>query len=498
MATKAGVDTAPGNQQLWLAAVLAVALLIRLAGLNADSFSMDEVTDLLIARLPLRQIVGLPDGFPPLYHILLKGWLAVWQTPLAARWLSALLGVVTVYAVYRLALATVGRRAALVASMLVAISPLHVWFAQESRAYALAIPLAAVTLWLFQHAYSTNTLRDWLVYTLIALAAVCTHYFLAIIIALQALWLLPRVARGGHDYRPALTAYASLLLSGVPVLLLLRSDLAFQSGSGDGSIGLGAPLYALYVYLLGFATGPSLRDLHGLSLREAAAGFLPWIIMVAVCLLPLSIFWLRQVRLGVNELGYLLLMWLGPIAVTVIFSALFHLKFKVSYVAWGSIPMLVMLGEAIAAAWNRWSTRLGVAGYLCLASISLGNRHLANRYRNEDLRSLANYLQTHSSPNAPVYVLVKYMTEPVVFYLGDNWSVRPFPDGPAALNTLAELGRGAPGSRAWLVYTRPFHGDPGGELHARIVSDDRIRLSARFPGVDLYRLDIPQKGRVGS
>jgi 4-amino-4-deoxy-L-arabinose transferase-like glycosyltransferase len=455
---------------------------------------MDEVTDLNIAQLPFRQIAVLADGFPPLYHLLLKGWLMLWGTPLAARWLSAILGMLTVYAVYRLALDTLGGPAAIAATMLTAISPIHVWFAQESRAYALALPLAGLVLWRFHKAYTANTTRDWLIYAGVALAAVCTHYFLAIVLVLQALWLL-RWLRG-RQYRSGgyLVAYGILALSALPVLMLLRADLAYQSGTGEGRIGLGPLLYTLYVSLLGFSTGPSLRELHELGLREAAVGFLPWIAALAVCLLPAVILWLRRSFPRNEALGYLLVMGVGPIAVTAAVSMLFALKYKVSYVSWASIPLLIILGDAVAKSWDRRSARLGAVGLLTLACLSLGNRHLIDRYRNEDVRSLARYLKAHSSKMAPVFVLVGYMVEPLIFYLGPEWSVKALAGGPAALGTIADLSNSEAPSQAWIVYTRAFHGDPGRTIQARLTSIDRIQLSATFPGLALYHL-TPKKQR---
>jgi 4-amino-4-deoxy-L-arabinose transferase-like glycosyltransferase len=336
-----------------LIAVLAVALAVRLAGLNFESFSMDEVTELQTTRLLAQQIVLLADGFPPLYHLILKGWLMVWETPLAARWLSALLGLVTVYAVYRLALETAGRPAAIAASLLTAISPLHVWFAQESRAYSLALPLAALALWRFRQAYTSNTWRDWLIYAAVGLAAVCTHYFLAILLALQAVWFMPTLVRPGCDRRPAATVYALLALLSLPLLRVLAPDLAYQSGTSEGAAGLGALLYTPYAFLLGFSTGPSVRELHETELREAAFAFLPWIAALAICLLPLGISWQRRSHPSSEGVGYLLLMCLGPVVVTLVLSHVFDLKYKMSYVSWASIPLLVLLGHAIASGWNQ-------------------------------------------------------------------------------------------------------------------------------------------------
>ena len=487
-------NTGEGNGQVPLLGALSLALAIRLAGLNFQSFSMDEVTDLEIARLPVEQIAFLADGFPPLYHLLLKGWLMVWGTPLAARWLSVLLGLVTVYAVYQLAIGIAGRPTAVAASVLTAISPLHVWFAQESRAYALALPLAAVAHWRFREAHTTNTWRNWLSYGGVALAAVCTHYFLAIVIALQALWLLPRLIRRTQDRLQGVAVYGLLAVATLPVLFLLRPDLTYQSGTGDGRVGLDALLYSFYAFLLGFATGPSVRELHDMDLRQAARGFLPWIIALAVCLLPLCIQWLRRPRPTGEATRYLLLAGLGPLVVTVAAAASFDLKYKVSYVSWASIPLLVLLGDVFVRAWGtRWG-RLHVAGYFALAFIALGSRHLVYRHWNEDVRSLATYLEAHSSRETPVFVVAGYMADPLAFYLGASWSVEALPKAPAALGSVVELTSGNAPAPAWIVYARPFDGDPTGEIRSSLNSGRVSHLTATFPGIELYQIKSADKG----
>jgi Dolichyl-phosphate-mannose-protein mannosyltransferase len=481
-----------------LLAVLTLATAIRLAGLNFESFSMDEVTELQISRLPPAQILLFPDGFPPLYHFFLKGWLMVWGTPLAARWLSAVLGLITVYAVYRLALATAGRTAAIAAGLLTAISPLHVWFAQESRAYGLALPLAALALWRFHQAYTRNTWRNWTIYAVVALAAVCTHYFLAILVGLQALWLLPWLIRQGRDRRPALAAYALLLLAALPLMRLLAPDLTYQSGTGEGKVGLGALFYAPYAFLLGFSSGPSLRELHDTELRRAIIGSLPGIAALALFLVPLGISWLRRSRSSAESVGYLLLMFLGPPAVTLILSNMFDLKYKASYVSWASIPLLILLGHAVASGWDRWWIRIATAGYACLALVALGNRHLVDRYRTEDVRAVAAYIQAHSPPETPVFVVVRYMAEPLRFYLNAQWTVKGLPIEPNNVQSITDLIDRPATGKAWFVYTRSFHGDPTGEIRTRLTSSGTAHLAARFAGVDLYSLQPAEKDRPRS
>ena len=81
-----------------LLAILAIAALLRLAQLNVQSLSMDEVKDLATARGGWATIQNAENRFPPLYHTLLWGWLQVVPVDLEGRGFSALCGVLTVFA----------------------------------------------------------------------------------------------------------------------------------------------------------------------------------------------------------------------------------------------------------------------------------------------------------------------------------------------------------------------------------------------------------------
>jgi hypothetical protein len=260
---------------------------------------------------------------------------------------------------------------------------------------------------------------------------------------------------------------------------------------------MGPLLYAPYAFLLGFSTGPSLRELHEMELRQAAIAFLPGIAALALCLVPLGVAWLRRPRPGSKGIGYLLLTLIAPLAITAIVSNRFDLNYKVSYVSWASISLLILLGQTIAGAWRRWSTRIATAGYACLALFALGNRHLVERYRTEDVKATAAYIQSHSPPGTPVFVVAHYMADPLAFYLDAQWTVTGLPTKADAFHSVTDL-IDHPATPAWFVYTRPFHGDRTGEIRTRLTSSKTTHLAARFAGVDLYRLQPAEKDRVRS
>ncbi len=127
----------------WLAAL---ALMLRLPRLF-DPLWYDETFTAYVARLPYGQVGNAMlqgDVHPPLWSSL--EWLAkfaVGQSEAALRLPALAFGVLAVLLSYRLVLALgLGRRAALLTGLLVAVLPAHLYFSSEARAYTLLTCLA--------------------------------------------------------------------------------------------------------------------------------------------------------------------------------------------------------------------------------------------------------------------------------------------------------------------------------------------------------------------
>lgn len=136
----------------WSTLALIVALLlsayaVRVADLGADSIWHDEAWSIRAFRAPF---ATPDDNTPHLYYIgghLLQR-IGAGESPFALRYVSVLLGVLTVALTYRVGVAWMGRGAAGLAAGLAAFSPLLWAYSQEVRAYV-AVPLIALgVLWL--------------------------------------------------------------------------------------------------------------------------------------------------------------------------------------------------------------------------------------------------------------------------------------------------------------------------------------------------------------
>lgn len=138
-----------------IAAVAAVVLLgglLRLWRFDALSLWLDEGFTVRFSRLPWVEVLGLQgqyDPHPPLYYALVKLVAVVVPDVQAGRLLSVLTGTATIAVLYLIVARLMRPAAGLIAALLLALSPLHLWYSQEARQYApmtLAIALAYLAL----------------------------------------------------------------------------------------------------------------------------------------------------------------------------------------------------------------------------------------------------------------------------------------------------------------------------------------------------------------
>jgi 4-amino-4-deoxy-L-arabinose transferase-like glycosyltransferase len=133
-----------------MAGAVLLAALLRFWAIDAKTIWLDEAFSIWVADLSLPELlrfVASVDHHPPLYYLLQHGWqVALGDSAFAVRSLPALLGVATVPLLYAAGRRLMDGTTALVAALLLAVSPFHVRYGQEARMYALMTLLAAAAL----------------------------------------------------------------------------------------------------------------------------------------------------------------------------------------------------------------------------------------------------------------------------------------------------------------------------------------------------------------
>ncbi len=219
-----------------LAGVLALAFVLRMIALDGPALRGDEAHTVLGWAGSLSKVIetmATVDPHPPLAYAVFNVWLAVsGNSELAARYLSALAGLVAVAAVYAMGRRVLGLWGGLLAALLMALNPFQVWHSQDARNYALWTAASALAVWLMLRAVNQDRRRDWAAYIVVAAAAAYIFYLELALLAFQNVYVLVTRWRARALLRRWFTAQALVALILAPWYLMPR--LGGYTGTAGG------------------------------------------------------------------------------------------------------------------------------------------------------------------------------------------------------------------------------------------------------------------------
>ncbi len=317
-------------QRFHLGILLTVLLAfgLRLYAIDRQDIWGDEAFSIWLSGQALPEVVaGGSDTHPPLYPSLLYFWLRfAGSIPLATRFLSVLTGTLLVPVVYLLGCYAfppsrspssgtgqdkpkLGKNLKVggLAALLVAVSPILVYYSQETRMYGLATLLAAASIyWAVRLINEPNSRVAWLAYYVTTLAAVYTHYYaffvvLAENLTLIAFWLQRRQRRNLIHW---IVAQGCVILAYLPWILVQISFLSGKASTRFNEWGLSTALRIAGETFSAFGTGLAVPPMatvlvSSLFLIAVAAGLMAllrrslpqsWLI-AAYFFLPLFLAW---------------------------------------------------------------------------------------------------------------------------------------------------------------------------------------------------------------
>ncbi len=140
--------------------ILAGAAALRFVLLDTRELFRDEAASWLLARSAWGEMItrSASEPYAPLYAFLLKAWIGMLgDAPASLRALSAVAGVASVGVTWAWTRQAIGPRAAALAALLVALSPLAIANAREARMYALESLFAVLAWWLIWRLLTSRT-----------------------------------------------------------------------------------------------------------------------------------------------------------------------------------------------------------------------------------------------------------------------------------------------------------------------------------------------------
>jgi 4-amino-4-deoxy-L-arabinose transferase-like glycosyltransferase len=423
-----------------VAAIFLVALAVRLANLTYHSLWFDEVMSTFWAAKPAGEIwrVGLAltqDKHPPLYYLLLHGWTALFGPGDAAvRSLGALLGALAVLPVYGIGARLAGRRAGLLAALLLALNPFLVWYSQEARMFMPATTFAlwgilGIGYWVLESRCPIpdtqylipNTFWSLLLAILGFTAALYTYLFSALLLPVAGAWLLlgwwlnRRVAGAGRRFW---LGAVSLAVVGLLFLPLARSAWLVSGGEsapGRAFEGMGSALWRLLqVYTVGWPRWPE-RTMAWVAAFAATLAVVGlggyWVLSIRYCRrrypIPSPQYPIHTQHPGLYLGTWLLLPLLaGGLLLgrdRTIFAETRYFIFLV--------PALCLAwGWALAWLWTRWRPAGGIGLALVLGvTLAALPADWTPQNRREAWREAAAFVEAHAGPNDAVLIQADYV-----------------------------------------------------------------------------------------
>lgn len=176
-----------------LAATLLAAAFLRFWQLGGAGLWRPEGGSWVFSRHPAWELLArnVDHGNPPGYYLLLAGWVRLFgDSEAAVRGLSAVLGTLSVLLIFLLGRELMGRRVGQTAALLLALSPLHVYYSRNARPYALVMLLGLLSAWLLVRALRSGSRGCWAGAAAAAALAFYAHFSGALVPAFEGTYLL--------------------------------------------------------------------------------------------------------------------------------------------------------------------------------------------------------------------------------------------------------------------------------------------------------------------
>jgi uncharacterized membrane protein len=172
----------------------------------------------------LASVTPTGEFSPPLFYYIEHFMLVFGRSEFILRFVPALLGILTIPVFYYIGKEFADENLGIVMAALLTVSPFHVYYSQEARAYTTMLFLFALAFYFLLVSMRTNKAYSWILFGFFSGLTIWTHYYAYIPIALLVAFVLIRGilrARAGSS-RPLLFAlsFVTVLIIVLPLLPL--------------------------------------------------------------------------------------------------------------------------------------------------------------------------------------------------------------------------------------------------------------------------------------
>ncbi|MBU0492727.1 MAG: glycosyltransferase family 39 protein [Chloroflexi bacterium] len=475
--------------RLLLLLVILLALALRAGGLGAWSVTHDDAYGLWVATQPLSDVLPaiVRDVHPPLYYLLLHGWLALGpHSDMWARLPSVLAGAALVPVMYALGRWLWDRRTGLAAALLATLSSLAVAQAREARMYPLVVLLLALAAYALLRATRERRARWWVAYVILAVLALYAHYYAALVLIAFAFYVLRITWSRSRNTLYALGSTLAITIFLMPWLPALLDQIGrVRAGfwippPSLAAVGRVAQTLAFYAV----TPRPATATPADFAVKVVGAG-------CVVALLAVLVAGSRRLAGGgYGRPVWLPVLWLiVPVALAYAVSLAGPSVFEPRYFAVCLPAFWLLVARGVTALPGRALRSVVLAGLVLASLASLVILFTYPAYRPPDTRAAAAWLWERTDPGDLVVHASQFSLRPVVWYNGDG-NAGVLVDDPALPAQLAAA------SNVRLVVPYDVRVADGPRQADAIAAECAaqhglwdLRTVARFWGVHIYSYD---------
>lgn len=213
------------NTIFLLGLILTIGFCLRIYSLGKHSFWYDETKPILETENLTRPIKYYCDINPPLFGGILFFWKLLGEDEFTLRLLPFLFGIISIAMVYKLGKALFNKKVGLFSAFLISISPFHIYYSQELRAYTLITLLSLISIYCFNACLEAKGQRYWVGFVIANTLCIYTHYITLLLLAAEGVYFLICYKKYKNLFKKCLISYFIVFLLCIPIFVIMLDQI---------------------------------------------------------------------------------------------------------------------------------------------------------------------------------------------------------------------------------------------------------------------------------
>jgi mannosyltransferase len=473
--------------------ILILATAVRLWGINSESYWLDETISIKQAQENYGTTIALikNDVNLPLYVSVLHFWVKLFGiSESSSRSLSLLFGVLSVGMAYLLGRKLFSERVAILASLFMSLSPLMIYYSQETRGYSLFVFLTLVSFYFFVSYLEKKNNANLVAYVIFSLFLIYTHLFAFLVIVVQNVYILYINSFRIKALLSWFVGQAVLLVCFLPWFSILLNQIANSTRS---TMWIATPTSKIVAF--------TFLDFFGDTLAIVL------FIIVMIFFFVTGNYQTVDCKKLILPLSWLILPFVLIVTYSVIFSSLYATRYLLF-----TLPALYLLFAVFVDKLNPKHailSRIIICALIISSSIAIVDQ--VNRTDKDDWRSVSAYIKQNVQKDEVIFIDPFYHQEPFAYYydrdcfnqvyipscdynkhriVSLDWKAQccNATTKLTALDGINQLGYYRD-KKIWIVSVRPELYDENNSLFDYFKSYKKITAYKEFGDIKLYRME---------